>query len=218
MRLPRARVRHRIPPRARLHDASGVEDGGQRVRVEAVERAREAGGGAEESAVPRGVAHGAEAAHRESGDGPMAAAVERPEPALDPAPQHAGVEGLPLPRAVHPVGVEAGVRVVPAVGHHDDDRELRREALHVRVLGPPPNVSPAPWRRYSTGYRARDLRVTGRQQHADRAVGHVQPARHRHDHVEAARRIARRRWGCRGQRRDQAEEEGSRDHELVPGR
>ncbi len=77
-----------------------------------------------------GVGERAEAAHREAGDGPLAAHVERPVVAVHPWDQPLDVPVLPARQparaVVEPVRVEAAAA---AVGHHHDQRQVRRQLL-----------------------------------------------------------------------------------------
>src|SRR5262249_2771022 len=123
VRLPGREIDRRIAPDAGSDDPGDEEHVGRGYGVKAIYGAGEARGGAEEIGVASGVTHRAEAAHREPGDGAVAPARERPEASLDEASQDDGVKRLPLARAVDPVGVPAGVRVVTTVRHDDDDRE-----------------------------------------------------------------------------------------------
>ena len=159
------------------------------------------------------IAHRPEAAHRQARHRAVPAA-EHAEVAVDVAHEGAHVERLPLPRAVRPVGVPAGLGIVPAVGHHDDEGKLGGELFDVGLLRPRPVRVAGAVEEVEDRVPDACRRIARRQQDADGAVGHDEARGHRHGDVEAAWCVA-----DRGRARGGAEDErGDHPHDDVPMR
>src|SRR6185503_17126870 len=125
-----AEERERVVPergKKRLQHPGRIEPGEERVDggVEGVEHSAERGGGSEEAGPAAGVRHGAEAAHRETGDSALIGRVESP---LEDLAKLDEMERLPAGLApgavIPPVGVKAEAA---AVGHDDEQVALARE-------------------------------------------------------------------------------------------
>ena len=114
--------------RGAIFDDRGPLDDLFDCRVQVIDGAGVAGGRGEEVGVLRGVAHGPEAAHRQSGIGASGFGRDGVEVGVDPGDELIDVERLPLGWAtgteIVPVGVPAALA---GIGHHDDQRKAGGE-------------------------------------------------------------------------------------------
>ena len=122
------------PERSAVRPGDRVDEAG---RNSAIDGARHAKGGGEQVGVPGRVGERPEAAHREPGDGALAAGRAGAVVPVDVGDQALDVPVLPARVAalavVEPVRVEAAAA---AVRHHHDQGQLRGERLGLALRGP----------------------------------------------------------------------------------
>jgi hypothetical protein len=122
--------------------------------------------------VAGGVAHRAEPAHRQPGDGPAPWSRGRTEVRLDPGDELVDVEGLPFRRPVRAEVVPVGVPPARARIRHDhQDRKTSGDCFGVAFIGPGLVIVVSAVQQIEHGIGPlRISRVTGRLQDPDMHV------------------------------------------------